>query len=167
LPRPHTLFLPTLLVAVREIRKLVAIQRIFLDPASGDYVRKVMLGVPGSGAWRGRAGGATLAIAEGFETADPYSRIRGIPCWASAGARRLDQLVVPGGVTTLYIAEDNDAESRRAAQKAEADYVRPGLTIHRDPLPVRFKDWARALDAMASGSTSRRCAPKEGRGAKA
>ncbi|EZP66265.1 MULTISPECIES: DUF7146 domain-containing protein [Sphingomonadaceae] len=149
LPKPKTVFLPALLVAVREVRRLVAIQRIFLDPATADYVRKLMLGVPGSGAWRGRAGGATLAIAEGFETADAYSRLRGVPCWASLGARRLDQLIIPESVTTLYIAEDNDAEGRRAAQNAEDQYARPGLTIRRDPPPARHKDWARVLDAAA------------------
>lgn len=148
MPKPRTVFLPALLVAVREGRKLVAIQRIFLDPVSAEYVRKVMLGMPGSGAWRGRAGGTTLAIAEGFETADAYSRLHDIPCWASLGARRLNQLVIPAGVTALRIAEDNDAEGRRAAQKAEDHYARPGLIIHRDPPPARFKDWAKVLDAM-------------------
>ncbi|MGY8712129.1 hypothetical protein RAD16_40945, partial [Bradyrhizobium sp. 18BD] len=94
LPKPKTAFLPALLVAVREVGKLVAIQRIFLDSESADYTRKVMLGTPLSGAWRGRAGGATLAIAEGFETADAFTRLNDIPCWASLGARRLDQLVI-------------------------------------------------------------------------
>ena len=56
LPKPKTLFLPALLIAVREIRKLVAIQRIFLDPQTADYIRKVMLGTPLAGAWRGGAG---------------------------------------------------------------------------------------------------------------
>lgn len=147
LPKPKTMFLPALLVAVREIRKLVAIQRIFLDPATADYVRKVMLGMPGTGAWRGRAGGATLAIAEGFETADAFTRINDIPCWASFGARRLDQLVIPTSVTTLLIAEDNDAEGLRAAAQAEEHYTRPGLTIERAPPPAIYKDWAKALDA--------------------
>nr|WP_309229331.1 toprim domain-containing protein [Novosphingobium sp. NBM11] len=90
-----------------------------------------------------------MALAEGFETADAYARIRNIPCWASLGARRLDQLIIPEGVTTLYIAEDNDAEGRLAAQKAEDHYARPGLTIHRDPPPAIFNDWANALDAMS------------------
>lgn len=56
LPKPKTVYLPALLIAVREIRKLVAIQRIFLDPETADYIRKVMLGTPLSGAWRGREG---------------------------------------------------------------------------------------------------------------
>lgn len=80
LPRPKTAFLPALLVAVREGRTLVAIQRVFLDPTSADYTRKVMLGTPLFGAWRGREGGTILAIAEGFETADAFTRLDGTPC---------------------------------------------------------------------------------------
>lgn len=147
LPKPNTLFLPTLLIAVRELRKLVAIQRIILDEKTADYVRKVMLGTPQSGAWRGRAGGATLAIAEGFETADAFWRLNGVPCWASLGARRLSQLIIPPGVATLLIAEDNDPEGRRAGAQAEEHYARSGLLIRRSPPPSQFKDWAKALDA--------------------
>ncbi|MDT7533119.1 toprim domain-containing protein [Sphingobium sp. SA2] len=149
LPKPKTLFLPALLIAVREIRKLVAIQRIFLDPQTADYVRKVMLGTPLAGAWRGGEGGSTLAVAEGFETAAAFTRLSSIPCWASLGARRLDQLVIPPTVTTLLIAEDNDPEGRRAAASAEVRYARPDLVIRRFPPPPKFKDWAKALDADA------------------
>lgn len=147
LPKPKTVFRPALLIAVREIRQLVAIQRNFLDPVTAECLKKVMLGVPGSGAWRGREGGTTLAIAEGFETADAYTRINHIPCWASLGARRLDQLVIPSAITTLLIAEDNDPEGRRAAASAEEVYARPGLVIRRDPPPPAYKDWAKLLDA--------------------
>ena len=148
LPRPKTVFLPALLIAVREARKLTAIQRIFLEPDGSGYIRKVMLGSPGAGAWRGRAGGPTLAIGEGFETADAFTRLNDIPCWASLGARRLDQLVIPEHVTTLLIAEDNDAEGQRAADNAVRHYARPGLAIRRAPPPPRFKDWAKVLDTQ-------------------
>lgn len=149
LPKPKTVFLPALLIAVREIRKLVAIQRIFLNAENADYIRKVMLGTPLSGAWRGRDAGSTLAIAEGFETADAFTRLNDIPCWASLGARRLDHLIIPASVTTLLIAEDNDPEGRRAAAQAEYHYARPGLAIRRVPPPLKFEDWAKALDADA------------------
>ncbi|MHA3795614.1 DUF7146 domain-containing protein [Sphingomonas sp. YL-JM2C] len=152
LPKPRTVYLPALLIAVRELRRLVAIQRIFLDPSTADYVRKVMLGTPGHGAWRGRGGGTTLAIAEGFETADAYTRLTDIPCWASLGARRLDQLIIPPGITQLLIAEDNDPEGKRAADKAEQHYARPDLSIRRAPPPPAFKDWAKVLDAVTTGA---------------
>ena len=147
LPKPRTQYLPALLVAVREDRKLVAIQRIFLDTVTADYTRKVMLGTPLSGAWRGREAGNILAVAEGFETAAAFMRLHDLPCWASLGARRLDQLAVPANVTTLLIALDNDAEGRRAAAKAEERYIRPGLSIESAPPPESFKDWAKVLDA--------------------
>ena len=153
MPKPKTVFEPALLIAVREARRLVAIQRIFLDPETADYTRKVMLGTPGSGAWRGRGGGTILAIAEGFETADAFTRLYAIPCWASLGARRLDQLIIPPTVDTLLIAQDNDPEGRRAADKAENHYRRPGLIIRRAPPPAKFKDWAKALDATVHGTS--------------
>lgn len=150
LPKPRTIFRPALVVAVRENRTLVAIQRIFLDPITGDYVRKVMLGAPRRGAWRGRGTAPTIAIAEGFETAEAFARIHDIPCWASLGARRLAQLGLPECVETLIIAEDNDAEGRQAAAAAEFHYARPGLTIHRAPPPLKYKDWAKVLDDQVS-----------------
>lgn len=147
MPKPKTVFEPALLVAVREGRRLVAIQRIFLDPASGGSTRKVMLGTPGGGAWRGGEGSTVLAIAEGFETADAFARLSGIPCWASLGARRLEQLALPTTIDCLLIAEDNDLEGHRAADRAERRYEQPGLAIRRAPPPAGFKDWAEALDA--------------------
>ena len=149
LPRPRTIYQPALIVAVREIRTLVAIQRIFLDPITANHVRKIMLGTPRSGAWCGRGLASTLAIAEGFETAEAFTRIHSIPCWASLGARRLDQLAIPQTVETLLIAEDNDVEGRRAAAAAQARYARPGLTIERAPPPRKYKDWAETLDDLA------------------
>lgn len=152
LPKPKTIFEPALLVAVREGNRLVAIQRIFLNPDTAHYTRKVMLGAPGHGAWRGGAGGNTLAIAEGFETADAFARLSNLPCWASLGARRLNQLVIPPTVTTLLVAEDNNSEGHRAAESAQAHYARSGLIIERAPPPPIYKDWAKALDARAQQS---------------
>ena len=145
-PRPNTRFKPAILVAVREGRTLVAVQRIFLDPQTGTCTGKVMLGVPGNGAWRGRGADDTLAIAEGFETAEAFALLNDIPCWASLGARRLDLLGIPEAVTTLMIAEDNDAEGRRAAARAQERYTRPGLAVRRAPPPTPFNDWAEVLD---------------------
>ena len=146
-PKPRTVFRPALLVGVREVRRLMALQRIFIDPATALYDCKVMLGQPGQGAWQGRPlAGDTMAIAEGFETAAAFTTIHGVPCWASLGARRLDQLRLPHGVSTLLIAEDNDPEGKSAAGRAEALYARSGLTIRRAPPPRRIKDWAVVLE---------------------
>ena len=146
LSKPRTQFLPALLVPVHVGRQLRAIQRIFLGP-DGRYTVKVMLGTPEQGAWRGGEPGDTLAIAEGFETARAFTQLNAIPCWASLGAGRLHQLQIPGGVSRLYLAGDNDPEGRRAIIKASEAYVRPGLTIIPAPPPSTFKDWATLLSS--------------------
>src|SRR3546814_19909938 len=92
-PKPWTTYHPALLVAVREGRRLTAIQRIFLDSQTAGYRMKPMLGGPGRGAWQGGGQGTTtLALAEGSETARALTLLKAIPCWASRGARRLDQI---------------------------------------------------------------------------
>src|SRR3546814_10428374 len=91
-----------------------------------------MLGRPGQGAWQG--GGqstACLALAEGFETARAFTLLQGLPCWASLGARRLNQVLLPQSLTSLILAVDNDAEGERAAARATLRYARPGLEITR------------------------------------
>ncbi len=146
-PRPWTLFLPTLLIAVREGPRLTAIQRILLDAETGLYRMKLMLGRPAHGAWQGRrAGEGTLALAEGFETAQAFMQLNDLPCWATLGARRFDQILLPSTIDRLILAIDNDAEGRRAADKAEESYARPGLLIERMPPPAAFNDWAMMLE---------------------
>jgi hypothetical protein len=144
-PKPLTRFKPALLVAVRQAHHLAAIQRIFLTPDVW-YEAKVMLGRPGRGAWQGAAPGATLAIAEGFETAAAFMQLHGTPCWSSLGARRLDQLALPESIETLIVAEDNDPEGRRARAKAWARYQHDGLKLKRMPPPVGADDWAAVLE---------------------
>lgn len=146
-PKPWTTFHPALLVAVREGRRLTAVQRIFLDPTTAHYRMKLMLGRPASGAWQGGGrGSAILVLAEGFETARAFTILNGLPCWASLGARRLHQVRLPDHVQTLILAQDNDPEGARAADQAEMTYARPGLIIDRMPPPRGFKDWAKVLE---------------------
>ncbi len=147
-PRPRTLFLPTLLIAVREGQRLTAIQRILLDAETGLYRMKLMLGRPAHGAWQGgRAGEGTLALAEGFETAQAFTLLNDLPCWATLGARRFDQILLPSAIDRLILAIDNDAEGLRAASKAEESYARPGLSIERMAPKDGLKDWAKVLEA--------------------
>lgn len=117
-PRPSTLFLPALLAAVREGVRLTAIQRIFLDPHTGRYRMKLMLGTLAQGARQGNgAGQGALALAEGFETARAFTMLTDIPCWASMGAKRLDLIRLPSASTASSLLFDNDAEGWRGAQK--------------------------------------------------
>src|SRR3546814_5555584 len=102
---------------------------------------KLMLGRPGQGAWQGGGRAAScLALAEGFETARAFTLIQGAPCWASLGARRLDQILLPQGLTSLILAVDNDAEGELAAARAALRYARPGLEITW-MAPLGVKDW--------------------------
>ena len=132
-PKPTTRFLPALLVAAREGRALRAIQRVFLDLGRGGYLDKVMLGTPAGASWQGRRITDTLALAEGFETAAMFTQLNDIPCWATLGAARLDRVHIPDSVRTLIIAEDNDAEGRRARRKAWAAYRPRGFDLRRMP----------------------------------
>ncbi|WP_229667596.1 toprim domain-containing protein [Sphingopyxis bauzanensis] len=145
--RPWTLFLPAMLVAVREGRRLTAIQRIFLDAQTASYRMKLMLGRRARGAWQGEGGGqGTLAIAEGFETARAFTILNDIPCWATLGARRFDQIQRSSSIERLILAIGNDAAGRRGATKAEERYARPGLSIERMPPKESLKDWAKVLE---------------------
>jgi hypothetical protein len=141
-PKPLTKFKPALMVAVRDGQGLVAIQRIFIDPVTGNYTEKVMLGSPGQGAWQGAAPGPSVAIAESFEDAAAFMQLGHGPCWTSLGAGRLHRLRFPACVKTVVIAEDNDAEGRRAAQRAWTVYRTQGLAVRRMTPPEPHKDWA-------------------------
>lgn len=148
-PKPTTVFKPALLVGVREGQRLVAFQRIFLNPAGG-YSQKATLGTLGTGAWRGGGLGPTIGLAEGFETARAWSQIRGLPCWATLGSRRLDIITIPDSVTKLILAGDNDLAGRRAVSRSIARYATDNRVIQVD-FPVGHKDWAGALEAKERG----------------
>lgn len=143
-PKPTTQFKPALLVAVRESRCLLAVQRIFLDPGTGRYTGKLMLGQPRGGAWQGGPAADTLAIAEGFEDAAAFTILTGTPCWAALGAARLPKLSIPASVRELVIAEDNDAEGRLAARRAWSAYRNAARRLRRAS-PRPHGDWAEAL----------------------
>ena len=149
-PKPVTVFKPALLIAVREGHRLIALQRIFIDPATGRYTEKATLGTLGAGSWRGGGLGKTIGLAEGFETARAWSRIHDLPCWATLGSRRFDLVSIPDSVETLVLAGDNDLPGRRAVNRATERYVRDDREI-RQAFPKGFKDWASALEALERG----------------
>jgi hypothetical protein len=163
--RPHTVFKPALLVAVREGPRLVALQRIFLDPVTARYTAKATIGPLGFGAWRGGGIGPTIGLAEGFETARAWSRLRGLPCWATLGSRRFGLVTIPDSVTSLILAGDNDTAGRRAVNRAARAYAADNRLIRVD-MPPLGKDWAQVLEeqeaAVASDAT-RRAEALEGR----
>lgn len=148
--RPHTVFKPALLVAVREGQRLVALQRIFLDPETAMYTEKATLGPLGLGAWRGGGIGPTLGLAEGFETARAWSLLHRLSCWASLGSRRFGLVTIPDSVSELILAGDDDLAGRRAVNRASVAYAKAGRLIRTD-FPSGAKDWAGRLAAMKRG----------------
>lgn len=141
--KPFTVFHQALLVAVREQGRLVAVQRIVLDPRTGRHCGKFLLGSCGKGVWQPPLQERVLAIAEGFEDAAAFTCLTGVTCWAAMGASRLPLLSLPDSLDTLIIAGDNNAPGQRAAHKASIAYARAGLTIYRR-FPHHGIDWAEA-----------------------
>ncbi|WP_231472197.1 toprim domain-containing protein [Novosphingobium sp. CECT 9465] len=144
-PGRLALFEPALLIAMRKAGEIAAIQRVFLDPQSAQYIEKRVLGQAIGAAWTNGPPGKTIGICEGFETAAAYTSLTGIQTWASMGARRFHQVHIPVHVETLILLADNDAEGRRARARAAETYRRPGLTIETEWPPARMNDWAQLL----------------------
>ncbi|WP_440590951.1 DUF7146 domain-containing protein [Sphingobium indicum] len=138
-------FEPALLVAMRKAGAIAAIQRIFLDPSTADYTEKRVLGQAIGAAWTNGPPGKTIGICEGFETAAAYTSLTGIQAWATMGAKRFHQVDIPASVETVILLADNDAEGRRARERAAETYRRPGLAIETEWPPFRMNDWAQLL----------------------
>lgn len=138
-------FEPALLVAMRRQGEIEAIQRIFLDPVTANYTEKRVLGAAIGAAWTNGSPARTIGICEGFETAAAYISLTGIQAWATMGAKRLHQLTILPSVETVILLADNDAEGRRARDRAWEAYQRPGLTIKAEWPPGGLNDWAQLL----------------------
>ena len=138
-------FGPALLVAMRKAGEIVAIQRIFLDPATRDYTEKLVLGQAIGAAWTNGPRGRTIGICEGFETAAAYTSLTGILAWSTMGAKRFHQVEIPASVETVILLADNDPEGQRAQRRALEAYARPGLAIETEWPPGRMNDWAQLL----------------------
>ena len=138
-------FEPALLVAMRKAGAIAAIQRIFLDPSTSTYTEKRVLGQAIGAAWTNGPPAKTIGICEGFETAAAYTSLTGIQAWATMGAKRFHQVDIPASVETLILLADNDAEGRRARDRAAEAYRRPGLAIETEWPPGRMNDWAQLL----------------------
>ena len=139
------LYLPALIVAMRNNGNVEAIQRIFLDPATAQYTEKITLGVSIGSAWTNGIPQPTVGLCEGFETAAVYTSLTGIQAWSSMGAKRIHQLTLPPEVKNLILLCDADAEGRRARDNAYQAYKRPGLEIETDWPPGGLNDWAQLV----------------------
>lgn len=138
-------FAPALLVAMRLAGKIVAIQRIFLDPLSAAHTGKLVLGRAIGAAWTNGPPGKTIGLCEGFETAAAYTSLTGIQAWSSMGAKRFHQVELPANVERVILLADNDPEGRRAEARARDTLARPGLAIETEWPPGAMNDWAQLL----------------------
>lgn len=138
-------FDPALIVAMRSAGEIRAIQRIFLDPRTTHYSEKLCLGSAIGSAWTNGPPARTIGICEGFETAAAYTSLTGIQAWATMGAKRFHQVTLPPSVERVILLADNDAEGKRARDRALESYQRSGLTIETEWPSGGFNDWAQLL----------------------
>ncbi|WP_263588879.1 toprim domain-containing protein [Sphingopyxis sp. GC21] len=127
-------FRPALLAAVRSQNRVVALERLFLDPVTGLPAAdldppKRMLGRPLDGAVRFGLPGDTLGLAEGWETGWSAHILLGIPVWASLGSERFGHIAIPDSVTRLILLPDDDQAGRIGTATAREAHDRPGRSI--------------------------------------
>ncbi|WP_235600726.1 MULTISPECIES: DUF7146 domain-containing protein [unclassified Sphingobium] len=149
-------FLPAMLAAITHDRKLLGIQRNFIQltgqpaPLSKN---KRSLGTLGRGAVELAAPMATLGLAEGVENALSAAMLLDIPVWATLGAERFARIIIPPTVTRLVLLADNDPAGERAVARAREAYA----TDNRDLVtlwpPRSFNDWNQLL--LAGGEVER------------
>jgi len=113
-----------MLAAVSTLQgTVVSLHRTYLD-AHGGKARvpspKKVMQPTSPGALRGAAiqlfpAAATLALAEGIETALAVHLLSGWPTWSCLSATGLEQVALPPTVTTLYVCADHDPTGIEAA----------------------------------------------------
>lgn len=145
-PRGAVQFLPAMLAAVTTDIGIIAVQRTFLDAASGKLAGfdrpKRALGSLGCGAVRlASPDEGRLGLAEGVESALSAMQLFSIPCWATLGNERFGLVAVPERVQELYLFIDNDAGGALAEERALKAYASPNRVVHsRAPASPGF-DW--------------------------
>jgi putative DNA primase/helicase len=139
-------FRPAIIAAVHERSKLVAIQRIFLEPEhallAGDLLKsKLTLSRPLAGAVMLSRPASILGLAEGVETALSASELLGIPVWATLGNERLARIAIPDRIERLVLLPDADPAGRLAARRSRHAYARAGRTIETLFPWHGYNDW--------------------------
>ena len=133
-PRGSVRFRPAIIAAVEENRRVVGIQRLFLNP-DGDGLAtdmekpKLTLGRPQGGAVQLYPPGPILGLAEGIETAMSAAFLLGIPVWAVLGSERLHAIRIPSMVEQLLLLPDRDLAGRRGVERARAAYADQSFTL--------------------------------------
>lgn len=87
-----------------------------------------------------------LAVGEGIETTASYSRLFGLPGWASLSTAGMKTLRIPAGVHALAIAADNDdGGAGLEAANMLAERVRCEAEVHEAPFGA---DWGDVWEAQ-------------------
>ena len=139
-PSPRRL--PALLVGVFHAQRLIAIQRLFLDPASGRRTHRMMLGHSRGGTWPAAVAGDTMRIAEGFETACAYAQLTGREAGTCFGLRNFTGFAIDPGIQQVILLPDNDREGLQAARTAIALRRSPDRSFRLERCPDGVNDWA-------------------------
>lgn len=139
-PSPRRL--PALLVGVFHTQRLIAIQRLFLDPVTGQRTHRMLLGNSRGGTWPASFAGDTMRIAEGFETACAYAQLTGREAGTCFGLRNFAGFAVGPGIRQVILLPDNDQEGMQAAGAAVAARQAPDQPFRLERCPSGFNDWA-------------------------
>lgn len=143
--------IPALVLPITTDTGITAIQRVFLDPETGNKTPlldkpKRILGSPQNGAIKlGSLDGRRLHLAEGFEDAASTMLLAGLPgCWAVCGIGRYSSITIPESVFSITIWSQHGEEARQAIERARHHLTRNGraLTV---VLPPNGGDWNDAL----------------------
>lgn len=138
-------FLPALLVGVFRRERLIAVQRLFLDPATAGRTARMMLGNSRGGTWPSRFSEATMRIAEGLESACAYRQLTGQEAGTCFGVRNFAGFE-PGLVTkTIVLLPDNDTEGQRFSHRATKKHRDDGMPVSIVECPAGYSDWAEII----------------------
>lgn len=138
-------FHPALLVGVFRQGRLIAIQRLFLDPQTATRTGRMMLGASRGGTWPSRHGGPAMFVAEGFESACAYWQITGRAAGTCFGLRNFAGFELAADARSIVLLPDNDIEGRTAARAAVAERRIAGVSASLFPCPLPHADWAEVV----------------------
>ncbi len=108
-----------------------------------------MLGAVMGGAVRLGMVDATLALAEGIETALSVMEITGVPAWASLSVAGMLAVQIPARVRRVIIAADHDLAGLRAARKIRDRLSQSGVETSMLIPTARGDDWNDVLQKRA------------------
>ena len=138
-------FLPALLVGVFRRTRLIAIQRLFLDPGTATRTHRMMLGNSRGGTWPARFTDPTMRIAEGFESACAFWQITERQAGTCFGVRNFARFEPAHGTTAITLLPDNDAEGQAMARRSVDRRRDDGIPISIALCPAGHGDWAEII----------------------